>query len=254
MSNLSSFLFPDWPAPANICAATTLRFGGVSKAPFASLNPALHVGDDPEAVLRNRHFIKSVLELPNEPIWLDQIHSDCVIEINNASLLQQADASFTNQLDVVCTVLTADCLPLLICSKDGSQVAAVHAGWKGLAAGIITNTFKALQNSSLSSVKKGTDYMVWLGPAIGSKSFEVGTDVRDVFLDKYSENQFAFIQKSSAKWLADIYQLARNELATLGVTDIYGGNACTFKEQELYYSYRRDTQTGRMASLIWRKS
>lgn len=254
MSNLSSFLLPDWPAPANIGVATTLRFGGVSKSPFASLNPALHVGDDPEAVLRNRYFIKSVLELPNEPIWLDQIHSDRVIEINNTSLLQQADASFTNKLEVVCAVLTADCLPLLICSKDGLQVAAVHAGWKGLAAGVISNTLNALFNNSVGAAKQGANYMVWLGPAIGPKCFEVGVEVLEAFVNKNKANQCAFIQISSAKWLADIYQLARIELATLGVEDIYGGNACTFMEQELYYSYRRDRQTGRMASLIWRKS
>ncbi len=253
MNKSASFLYPDWPAPANIGAAMTLRVGGVSAPPFASFNQATHVGDDSVAVANNRLLTRQTLALPNEPVWLEQIHSNRVVDAINTSVLQQADASYTGQVGVVCAVLTADCLPLLICSKEGQQVAAVHAGWKGLLAGIITNTITAL-NAARSKSAEESGYLVWLGSAIGPKSFEVGTEVREAFIHKNARNSAAFLQTAADKWLADIYQLARIELTDLQVVDVYGGGACTFSEAELYYSYRREMQTGRMASLIWRKS
>ena len=250
MNNPASFLYPEWPAPPNIRALSTFRAGGVSKSPFNSLNLAAHVGDNLDSVVQNRAIISRDLGLPTEPIWLEQIHSDRAIEAIYRPLPEQADASYTSKIAVVCAVLTADCLPLLICSKDGLQVAAVHAGWKGLLAGVVTNTIKALQKAS----SQNSGYMVWLGPAIGPKCFEVGAEVHEAFVRKHLRNESAFIQVSKDKWLADIYHLARIELTEMRITDVYSSSACTFTENELYYSYRRDSQTGRMASLIWRES
>lgn len=243
MSGAEHFLFPDWPAPACVHAATTLRTGGVSKGAYASLNPALHVSDDPEAVMHNRQLIRDRLKLPSEPVWLEQIHSNKVVKAGAVPGLPQADASYADEAGVVCAVMTADCLPLLLCSMDGLHVAAIHAGWRGLLAGVISNTITALGQS---------DVLVWLGPAIGPDRFEVGEEVRDSFVQKSSAFGRAFKRQSRGKWLADIYQLARIELNGLGVTSIYGGRFCTVTEQDRFYSYRRDTVTGRMATLIWR--
>ncbi|NOT11854.1 MAG: peptidoglycan editing factor PgeF [Methylococcaceae bacterium] len=237
------WLVPDWPAPDHIKAATTLRTGGVSASPYASFNSALHVGDQRDRVLQNRQLLKARLNLPDEPLWLSQIHSNVVIDAAKSARLQEADASYTMQTGIVCTVMTADCLPLLVCDKEGICVAAIHAGWRGLAAGIITNTIKALPIA---------DLMVWLGPAIGPESFEVGKEVRDAFKKKSEINLTAFKQVSDEKWLADIYQLARHELMELGIDQVYGGNFCTVTDSARFYSYRRDNVTGRMATLIWK--
>lgn len=243
MNHNKHWLTPDWPAPANIHAATTLRTGGVSVTPYDSLNPATHVGDDEGCVRENRQRIKTMLALPAEPVWLEQTHSNFVINAGQTTTLQQADASVCNEAGVVCAVLTADCLPLLICSTDGKQIAAIHAGWKGLLAGIITNTVNALAT---------TEVLVWLGPAIGVACFEVGAEVREMFVAKSTAFAPAFTQTNANKYLADIYQLARIELATLGIHAVYGGDFCTVTDQARFYSYRRDTQTGRLATLIWR--
>ena len=254
MSKNKHWLEPDWPAPANIHAATTLRTGGVSQGAYFSLNPATHVSDEADQVKQNRQIIREMLDLPSEPVWLDQIHSNRVVKAVNPPYpplqkggrgdLQQADASYTNEAGVVCAVMTADCLPLLVCSADGAHVAAVHAGWRGLLAGVISNTIDAMQTQ---------DLLVWLGPAIGPDCFEVGAEVRDAFLEKSAAFNEAFKAQSNDKWLADIYQLARIELAALDITNVYGGTHCTVTEHERFYSYRRDTQTGRMATLIWRE-
>jgi len=244
MSKNKLWLAPDWPAPANIHAATTLRTGGVSQGRYASLNPATHVGDDSDLVQQNRRIIREMLDLPAEPIWLDQIHSNRAVKAVKTVSIQQADASYTDEAGVVCAVMTADCLPLLACSKDGAQVAAIHAGWRGLLAGVIGNTVAAMQQWNL---------LVWLGPAIGPDCFEVGAEVRDAFLDKSSAFNSAFKKQNNDKWLADIYQMARIELSGLGIDKVYGGTYCTVTEHERFYSYRRDTQTGRMATLIWRE-
>ncbi|MGZ5577104.1 MAG: peptidoglycan editing factor PgeF [Methylobacter sp.] len=244
MSGIKHWLAPDWPAPANIYAATTLRTGGVSGGAYASLNPAMHVGDDADLVKQNRRIIKELLGLPGDPVWLEQIHSNRAVPAIIAEPLQQADASYTAEPGVVCAVMTADCLPLLVCAADGSEVAAIHAGWRGLLAGVIGNTLKAMQSN---------DLLVWLGPAIGPDCFEVGAEVRDAFLEKSAAFITAFKQQDNGKWLADIYQLARIDLAMLGIGKVYGGGFCTVTEHERFYSYRRDKQTGRMATLIWRE-
>jgi polyphenol oxidase len=236
-------LFPDWPAPENIHAATTLRTGGVSKGAYFSLNPAAHVCDDTNRVKHNRQIIREMLDLPSEPVWLDQIHSNRAVKAVKTASLQQADASYTHEPGIVCAIMTADCLPLLVCSMDGTQVAAIHAGWRGLLAGVISNTIVAMQQRN--------NLLVWLGPAIGPDCFEVGDEVRDAFLEKSAEFNTAF-KKQNNKWLADIYQMARIELAALGISKVYGGTNCTVTEHERFYSYRRDAQTGRMATLIWR--
>ncbi len=244
MTGIKHWLIPDWPAPANIHAATTLRTGGVSLGAFSSLNPATHVSDDNERVRQNRQIIGAMLDLPAEPIWLEQIHSNRAVKAVKTALLEQADASYTNESGIVCAVMTADCLPLLVCSADGAQIAAIHAGWRGLLAGVITNTVVAMQQQ---------DLLVWLGPAIGPDCFEVGPEVREAFLEKSVTFNDAFKQQGNGKWLADIYQLARIELAALGIVNVYGGTHCTFTEHEYFYSYRRESQTGRMATLIWRE-
>ncbi len=254
MSEIKHWLVPDWPAPANIHAATTLRTGGVSRESYYCLNPAAHVSDDGDRVKQNRRIIKQMLDLPAEPVWLEQIHSNRVVKAVKTASLQQADASYTDEPDVVCAVLTADCLPLLVCSRDGTQVAAIHAGWRGLLAGVISNTVSAMQiprSPLLGKNGAGKDLMVWLGPAIGPDCFEVGTEVREAFIQKSAAFNNAFKKQSNGKWLADIYQLARDELTALGIANVYGGTHCTVTEHESFYSYRRDTQTGRMATLIW---
>jgi polyphenol oxidase len=254
MSEIKHWLVPDWPVPANIHAAATLRTGGVSQGSYYCLNPANHVSDDDGRVKQNRRIIKEMLDLPDEPVWLEQIHSNRVVKAVKTASLQQADASYTDEPGVVCAVLTADCLPLLACSRDGTQVAAIHAGWRGLLAGVISNTVAAMQTprSLLPGISgAGQDLMVWLGPAIGPDCFEVGTEVREAFIQKSAAFNNAFKKQGNGKWLADIYQLARVELSTLGIANVYGGTHCTVTEHESFYSYRRDTQTGRMATLIW---
>ena len=242
MSNNKHWLTPDWPAPPNVHAATTLRSGGVSRDHFASLNPATHVGDNAELVSQNRQIIKTMLNLPSEPVWLNQTHSNKVVRAFTISTPPPADASYTDRRRVVCVVMTADCLPLLVCSTDGVEVAAIHAGWRGLLNGIIDNTINALRNKEV---------LAWLGPAIGPERFEVSAELRSEFLAKSSKNESAFRPHGQNKWLADIYQLARLNLAELGINNVYGGNFCTATDHERFYSYRRDKITGRMATLIW---
>jgi polyphenol oxidase len=250
MSKNKHWLVPDWPAPANIHAATTLRTGGVSKEPYLSLNPATHVNDLKECVLQNRKIIRDMLSLPAEPVWLDQIHSNHIIKAEIGNTPQQADASYSFESGVVCAVMTADCLPLLICSKDGQKIAAIHAGWRGLLTGVIANSISEI--ASKTPITKCTELLIWLGPAIGAKCFEVGTEVFDAFMNKSNLYEKAFKKQHNSKYLADIYQLARIELNTLGISNIYGGTYCTMTDNERFFSYRRDNQTGRMATLIWK--
>ncbi|MEI6745018.1 MAG: peptidoglycan editing factor PgeF [Methylococcaceae bacterium] len=238
----NNFIIPNWNAPANVHAVMTMRKGGVSKSPYDNFNLATHVDDDLEAVLENRRLLKTELALPNEPFWLEQIHSNIVVETSENLVLPQADASFSDKKNVVCTVMTADCLPVLMCSTDGTKIAAIHAGWRGLENGIISNTVAVLKTKEL---------IVWLGAAIGAECFEVGDDVRNAFLKKSADYLPAFKAREKG-WLADIYQLARIELAHLGITQIFGGEFCTMTDTENFYSYRREKQTGRMATLIWR--
>jgi len=232
-----------WPAPSNVKAFYTTRDGGVSQYPFNSNNLGDHVGDLPVSVLDNRDRLSK--QLPNQPIWLKQTHSTNVHQIINAQSSGpiNADASITQEKNAVCCVMTADCLPILVTNQQGSKVAAVHAGWRGLADGIIEKTISLFEQDPC-------ELLIWLGPAIGPNQFEVGDDVYSIFLKKNPLHHNSFVPHGK-KYLANIYQLASNELSVKGVTKIYGGNHCTVEQESLFFSYRRDGQTGRMASLIW---
>jgi len=251
MSHSSLYLDVVWPAPSHIRALTTLRTGGFSLRDYQSLNVASHVGDEEKAVLANRQILKDKAGLPTEPYWLKQVHGVRVIEAKSFALNPppEADASVAFAPGQVCAVMTADCLPLLITDKGGSRVAAIHAGWRGLAAGIIENTVQSLiaRPGDLPE-----DLLVWLGPAIGPKQFEVGPEVYNIFVDADPDASFAFQAKAEqGRWLADIYHLASLRLKKLGITQIYGGDYCTYSDSKRFYSYRRDKTTGRMASMIW---
>ncbi len=235
---------PNWSAPVGIRAATTLRKGGYSQQPFDGLNLGDHVGDDPVTVMRNRQLLCQSLNLPSEPVWLTQIHGTEVVDAGVVSKGHEADALFSHAPGQVCAVLTADCLPLLLCNQAGDRVAAVHAGWRGLADGVIEATLDQL-------AVPGDEVMAWLGPAIGAACFEVGAEVRDTFIQHAPEAEAAFKANRPNHWLADIYMLARQRLKACGVTSVWGGEHCTVTDKERFYSYRRDGQTGRMATLIW---
>jgi YfiH family protein len=238
------FIVPQWPVPQNVHALVTLRSGGYSAGAYAGFNVADHTGDDSLAVRRNRKLLREYFRLPAEPAWLQQVHSNRVILADQVAAGTEADASWTASSDVVCVVLTADCLPVLISSRDGSKVAAAHAGWRGLHAGIITNTVRVLDTNP-------AELRVWLGPAIGPAAFEVGPEVVRAFKTRHADNVAAFRQKDEQHWLCDIYRLARLELARLGIESVHGGGECTYSDDQRFYSYRRDGDTGRMASLIW---
>lgn len=244
-----SFIYPDWPAPANIRALVTTRQGGVSVTPYDSFNLGLHVGDDPRHVLQNRQHLQRQLATPYEPQWLQQVHGIEVVEAKTEEGLPEADACFTSLVGLPCSVMTADCLPVFFCSGSGDRVAVAHAGWRGLAGGVLEATVSKLQAPA-------TELLVWLGPAIGPQQFEVGSEVRETFLNFSTDCEKGFVARPEKPdhWLADIYQLARIRLNALGVRQIYGGDFCTFTDVQRFFSYRRDGVTGRMASLIWRSS
>ena len=243
---MKNLIQPDWPAPNNIKAVITTRSSGVSEAKYSSFNLATHVNDDLQHVLKNRTLLKQNLKLPAEPVWLEQVHGAHVLDANKFSS-NQADASFSNNINQVCAVMTADCLPVLICNRQGTKVAAAHAGWRGLQAGVIESTIDALQEDP-------GNCLLWLGPAIGPQAFEVGDEVRQAFVNEIPATAVAFVATRPGHWLADIYQLARIRLQKKGVNQIYGGGLCTFTDASRFYSYRRDGETGRMASLIWRET
>jgi len=251
-------IVPDWPAPAHVHAAMTTRMGGVSLAPFASFNLASHVGDEAAAVFDNRQLLRQQLlrqQLPAEPLWLNQVHGAGVADSAAARCCEQppvADAAVSFLPNEVRVVLTADCLPVLFCDEAGTVVAAAHAGWRGLAAGVLEATVRAMPVAP-------ERILVWLGAAIGPDAFEVGPEVREIFMSQHALAGIAFrpalpgtLDGVPHKWLADIYSLARIRLASIGVERVYGGGLCTFTDANRFYSYRRDGQTGRMASLIWR--
>lgn len=241
MLSRSNLITPDWPAPPNVKALQTTRRGGLSKPPFDTLNLGDHVGDDPMSVAANRQALSSYV--PSEPVWLKQVHGIQVIDAGAAGCLPEADAAYATTHEAVCCIMTADCLPILVCDDAGTIVAAIHAGWRGLLNGVIEQTIAAMQ-------VRPSGLMAWLGPAIGPAAFEVGDDVRDAFLQRNSETDAAFTQNGS-KWLADIYLLARQRLAGCGITRAYGGEFCTFADPQRFFSYRREGMTGRMASMIW---
>lgn len=236
-------LLPDWPAPANVRAVCSTRNGGCSTGVYASLNLGNHVADNAERVAENRRIYQLLAQMPAAPVWLNQVHGTAVSLLTKASIADTADASVTCEPGVVATVMTADCLPLLLCDKAGTQVAAVHAGWRGLCDGVIEAT--------LAHFAKPAEVLVYLGPALSQSAFEVGPEVRDVFISHSAQAEQAFISGNSNKWQADLYLLAKQRLQACGVHHIFGGQYCTYQQRELFFSYRRDGQTGRMASSIW---
>ncbi|QCY10451.1 peptidoglycan editing factor PgeF [Pseudomonas sp. MPC6] len=238
---MSDWLIPDWPAPAGVKACVTTRAGGVSLAPFDSLNLGDHVDDSPEAVAENRRRLTARFSI--QPAWLQQVHGIAVAHAD-PGLVATADASWTATPGIACTAMTADCLPVLFCDRAGTRVAAAHAGWRGLAAGVLEATLDSL-------AVPPAEVLAWLGPAIGSQAFEVGPEVRETFVRQLPEAAEAFVPSANAgKFMADIYQLARLRLAARGVTAVYGGGFCTVTDPR-FFSYRRAPRTGRFASLIW---
>ncbi|MGE7994108.1 peptidoglycan editing factor PgeF [Pseudomonas sp. NPDC089554] len=242
MSGLTpSLILPDWPAPASVRACVTTREGGVSLPPYATLNLGDHVGDDPAAVAENRRRLSDTFSI--RPAWLKQVHGLDVADAD-PSHVAEADASWTDQPGIACAVMTADCLPVLFCDRAGTRVAAAHAGWRGLAGGVLEATLERLALAP-------EDVLVWLGPAIGPQAFEVGLEVREAFTAQHPEAATAFVPgERPGKVMADIYALARIRLAARGVTAIYGGGFCTVSDPR-FFSYRRTPQGGRFASLVW---
>lgn len=235
-------LVPDWPVPARVRALVTTRAGGVSTGPHASLNLGLRADDDPAAVAENRARLEKIL--PQPPRWLQQVHGSTVVDADHLTDVPQADASVARNAGTVCAIMIADCLPILLADNTGHCVGAAHAGWRGLAGGVIGNTIDrmAVAPSGLTA---------WIGPGIGPSAFEVGDDVLDAFCAGIPENRVAFKPLKPGKWLCDLPLLARKALQRAGVSSIYGGDLCTYSDPARFYSYRRDRITGRMAALIW---
>ena len=244
-------LTPEWPAPPGVRAAFTLRSGGVSAPPFDSLNLGAHVGDEAEAVAENRRRLRTQLRLPEEPAWMEQVHGIDVLDLDAlahggaARGVVSADAALTRRAGRICTVQVADCLPVLLAARDGSAVAAAHAGWRGLAAGVLEATVQAL------AVEPG-QLIGWLGPGIGAAHFEVGEDVRRAFVT-HDAAAAAFTSNQRGRWQCNLAALARARLAALGVAAVFGGEWCTYADAARFFSYRRDGRCGRMAALIWKE-
>ena len=237
------FLTPDWCVPARVRAFMTTRTGGVSAEPRTSFNLATHVGDDPAAVVENRSRLRHALGLPEEPAWLEQVHGTGVAVLPAAGPVP-ADAAVTFTRGHVCAVLVADCLPVFLASRAGDRVGVAHAGWRGLAAGVVEATITAL------ACEPG-EVVAWLGPSIGAPAFEVGPEVRDAFLAQDEGAAAAFQPGRPGRWLADLPGLARRRLEAAGVTAVSGGDLCTHTDAARFFSFRRDGATGRMAALAW---
>jgi hypothetical protein len=237
------WIVPHWPAPRCVRALITTRAGGVSNGAYAGLNLGMRAGDAAEAVTRNRASLRQWL--PAEPLWLRQVHGTTVVDAGGGEESPEADAALARRSGAVCAVLSADCLPVLLCDEEGTVVAAAHAGWRGLCAGVIEQTLRAMDRPPAA-------LLAYLGPAIGPAAYEVGAEVRAAFAAAGEpEVAAAFVPGRPGKFYADLYALARQRLARSGVERIYGGGYCTYTERERFYSYRRDGATGRMASLIW---
>jgi len=241
-----SWIAADWPGPDNVVAGTTLRTGGVSNGDFASLNLADHVGDESGAVAENRRRLQSALSLPAEPNWLRQVHGTSVARDDSLPYTADADGMVATEAGVVCAVLTADCLPVLLTTSNGSSVAAAHAGWRGLSAGILEATVASLESPA-------EQIIAWLGPAISQPAFEVGGEVREQFIDQFEAAEACFSANSRGRWQADLYGLATLRLQNCGVTRVFGGGACTHAEPERFFSFRRDGRCGRMVTFIYRR-
>ncbi|MBT0725629.1 polyphenol oxidase [Rosenbergiella sp. S61] len=239
-----SLIIPDWSVPPNVHAVSTTRVGGVSGAPWNSFNLGSHVGDSLDAVNNNRDLLIEVAQLPAPPFWLNQTHSHRVVDAAASwTGTPDADASFTREAGKVCVVMTADCLPVLFCNRQGTQVAAAHAGWRGLCDGVLENTLNTFDC-------RPEEIIAWVGPAIGPHAFEVGAEVRDAFIHSHQDAEQCFVTHGE-KYLADLAKLAELRLQRAGVATLYQSQRCTFSEAEHFFSYRRDGQTGRMATLIW---
>ena len=240
------YVVPEWPAPANVLAVASMRdLAVLDENPMAGFNVARHVSDDLQRVTQHRQQLRADLQLSQEPAWLNQVHGTKVVSLPLAeSTLVDADASFSDQIGQACVVMTADCLPVLFCDRQGTRVAAAHAGWRGLAEGVLENTLALFPNPH--------DVMAWLGPAIGPDAFEVGEDVKQAFVAANSQAEACFVSREHApgKYLADLYALARLRLQSCGVESIYGGQECTFSQQQDYFSHRRNPNSGRQLSLI----
>ncbi|MFN1619708.1 peptidoglycan editing factor PgeF [Vibrio rotiferianus] len=236
-------IVPNWPAPKNVKAFASTRVGGFSSAPYQGLNLGAHVGDDPSIVEKNRAWLAQQANMPSAPIWLNQTHSTVVAQVSAPTTqVLDADGVFTSASNVVCSAMTADCLPVLLTNTQGTQVAAVHAGWRGLANGIVENALELFSG----------EVMAWLGPAIGPQAFEVGEDVLQAFVDFDSQAHQAFTPRDvEGKWLADMSKLATQRINKLGITQVFDSGLCTFQDKEDFYSYRRDGVTGRQATFIW---
>ena len=232
-----------WPAPSCVHAWVSGRVGGVSAALYSTLNLAAHVGDEPHAVAENRRRLAASLRLPSEPNWLTQVHGSRVVDLDEP-WSGPADGAVSGRAGVVCAVLTADCLPVLLADRTGNRVGIAHAGWRGLACGVLEAVVAAMGTPP-------AELLVWLGPAIGPRAYEVGDDVRAAFVDSGAGAASAFHPNERGRWQADLYALARMRLTRLGVAAIYGGGSCTYSEPEQFFSHRREAPCGRMASLIW---
>jgi YfiH family protein len=240
------WLAAEFGASAGVCAGTTTRAGGVSRGSLASFNLAAHVADDPAAVAANRARLRADLALPAEPLWLRQVHGAEVVVHDGSRVEPEADAAVTFEPGRVLAVLTADCLPVVFASRDGARLGLAHAGWRGLAAGVLDRTIAALG-------LPGAELLAWLGPAIGAAAFEVGAEVREAFVSGHATDAAAFTPNERGRWQADLYALARARLGRLGVTAVAGGAECTFRDAGRFYSHRRDPRGGRMATLLWRR-
>jgi len=236
---------PEWAAPPGVRCAFTLRTGGVSEAPYDSLNVGAHVGDVEATVEENRRRVRERLRLPAEPVWLQQVHGVEVADLDDAGALTRADAVVTRVRGRVCVIQVADCMPVLFAARDGSAVGAAHAGWRGLAGGVLEETVRHLG-------VRAAQLVVWLGPTISQHHFEVGDEVRAAFVSHDPGAASAFEANARVRWQCDLYSLARQRLEALGVRDVSGGGWCTYADAARFFSYRRDGQCGRMAALIWR--
>lgn len=242
-----AWLEPDWPAPPGVRVISTLRFGGVSEGRYSSLNLGDHVEDEASRVAENRRLLSEAAALPAEPGWLAQVHGTAVADLDRPTQPHAADAAVTRQKGRVCAILTADCLPIALAAQSGEVVGAVHAGWRGLAAGVIESAVDAMR-------LPGEEIQAWLGPAIGPDHFEVGAEVRDTFLAADAAAESAFRPNEKARFMADLGVLARQRLERLGICRIYGGGECTYADSVRFFSHRRDGLTGRQATLIWRET
>lgn len=241
---VEALIRPDWAVPGRVHACATTREGGSSEGVCASLNLGAHVSDAPDAVARNRSLLREAAGLPAEPRWLEQVHGTAVVELTGDPVHGPADAAFTRRTGEVCAILTADCLPVLLADAEGTVVAAAHAGWRGLSAGVLEATVSAMDAAP------GT-LRAWLGPAIGPAVYEVGAEVRAAFIEADAAAAAAFVPTREGHWHADLYALARQRLQRAGVSAVTGGGLCTFTDARRFFSFRRDGSCGRMATLIW---